>query len=167
MQSFFLSFSFLSFWLCTWYDSSSSPSLELLDSSLEDALEAFASCSFFFLASLLFLLASLLSLLSSFLAFFSSNRCCSFFFSLASLFPFLATLFLLSSTFWAFSASVASSYGSVELLAVEALSSLRSVSCSPTSSGSTLMGFTTLDPPQGSIPHTVKCTRGNRLWYHL
>ena len=55
---------------------------------------------------------------------------------------------------------VASSYGSVELLAVEALSSLLLVSCSPTSSGSTLMGFITPDPPLGSIPHAVKRTRG-------
>ena len=49
----------------------------------------------------------------------------------------------------------------MELLAVEALSSLLSVSCSPMSSGSMLMGFTTLDPPLGSMPHVVKRTQGN------
>ena len=49
----------------------------------------------------------------------------------------------------------------MELLVVEVLSSLLSVSWSPTSSGSTLMGFTTPDPPPGSIPQAVKRTRDN------
>ena len=128
--------------------------------SLDDALVAFSSSSFFFLASLLFLLASLLSFLSSFLCFLSSNFCCSFlFFSLASLFAFLAAfLFLLSSSFRAFSTSVASNYGSVVLLVVEALSLLLLVSCSSTHSGSTSTGFMPLVPPPGSIPHAMKRT---------
>ena len=103
-------FSFL-FLFDTWYDSSSSPSLELLD-MLDDALVAFSSSSLF-LTSLLFLLASLLSLLSSFLCFFSSNRFSFFFFSLASLFSFLAFFLLLSFSLRAPSASVASRCGSV------------------------------------------------------
>ena len=132
---------------------------------LDDAFVAFSSSSFFFLASLLFLLASPLSFLSSFLCFLSSNFCCSFFFfSFASLFAFLAAfLFLLSSSFRTFSASVASSYGSVVLLAIEALSLLLSVSCNTTSSGSMSMGFTPLVPPLGSIPHAIKHLRGNLL----
>ena len=129
------------------YDSSSSPSSELLD-MLDDALVAFSSSSFF-PASLLFLLASPLSLLSSFLCFFSSNHCSSFFFSLASLFSFLASfLLLLSLSLRALLALVASSYGSVVLLAVNALSSLLSVSTSTC--------FTPLVPPPDFIPHVVK-----------
>ena len=92
-----LPFSFFSFLFPfdTWYDSSSSPSSELLD-MLDDALVVFSSSSFFFLPSLLFLLDSLLSLLSSFLCFFSSNHYSSFF-SLVSLFSFLASFLLLLS----------------------------------------------------------------------
>ena len=113
--------------------------------SLDDAFVAFSSSSFFFLASLLFLLASLLSFLSYFLCFFSSSLCCSFFFfSLASLFAFLAAfLFLLSSSYCAFLAPVISSYGRVVLLAIDALSSMLSVSCKLMSFGSMSMGFTT------------------------
>ena len=142
----------------TWYDSSSSLSLELLD-MLDDALVAFSSSFFFFLTLLLFLflLASLLSLLSYFFCFFSSNRCSSF--SLAFLFSFLASFLLLSLSLRALSASVASRCGSVVLLAVDALSSLLSVSTSTY--------FIPLVPPPGSIPHAVKHIWGNPLWYHL
>ena len=127
-----LPFSFFSFLFPfdNWYDSSSYPSSKLLD-MLDDALVAFSSSSFFFLASLLFHLASLLSLLSSFLCFFSSNRCSSFFFSLASLFSFLSSfLLLLSFSLRAPSASVASRCSSVVLLIVDALSSLHATSSS-------------------------------------
>ena len=134
----------------TWKDSSSSPSSELLD----DAFVAFSSSSFFFLASLLLLLASLMSFLSYFLCFLSSNHCCSFFHSLASLLSFLASfLLLLSLSLRALLASVASRYGSVVLLAIDALNSLMLVSTST--------GFTPLVPPPSSIPHAVKHTRGN------
>jgi hypothetical protein len=100
----------------------------------------------------------------------SSSLCCSFFFffSLAYPFAFIATfLFFLSSSFRAFSASVASSYRCVVLLAVETMSSLLSVSCKLRSSELMSMGFTPPDPPLGSIPYAVKSSRGNLLRYHL
>ena len=91
--SLFPFFLFFSCSLDTWYDASSSPSSELLDSSLEEASYVFLS-SCFVLAALLFALSSRMRFLYSFLFSFSSCFCCSSFaFLLASLLALLS-LFL-------------------------------------------------------------------------
>jgi hypothetical protein len=152
-----LSFFFLSP-LDTWYDTSSSPSSELLDNSLDDA--SYALTSFFFLAALLFFRSSRMHLLSSFLFSFSSSfRFSSFFFSLSSLLMVLVALLSFLSYF--LSPSVVLMGGREALLAVEAESSLLlpSPSCTLTMSGSTRVP---LEPPPTFILHAVK-----HIWSNL